>query len=89
MLLALYAVSYLVLTLSGEYIIANHGGADWTREWCPQFVVQRDERELLARPRVEITRLGWCYLPLLAADRLLWHKTFRDDRVWEGIEEPY
>lgn len=37
--IAVYLISYVLLTLSGVYTVANHGGSDWRREWLPRFLM--------------------------------------------------
>ncbi|HNT88841.1 MAG TPA: hypothetical protein PKL84_13345 [Candidatus Hydrogenedentes bacterium] len=77
-LLLLYMASYAVMSLSGEYVFNNHGGADWREEWCPRYLVY-PYRAPTGRTRIAVSRLGMAYLPLIILDWLLWHKT-----VWEA-----
>ena len=73
-----YFVSYCVLTLSGEYAVANHGGNDWRREWLPKFLMT----EYVApsgRTKSDITLAGAFYWPCIMIDRLLWHRTSEEN----------
>jgi hypothetical protein len=77
LLLALYLGSYGALSASGHYVIANHGGMDWRREWVPRRLV-RDYRSLTGRHRTALTLAGVAFVPCIVADRLFWHRTTYD-----------
>ena len=34
-----YVATYVPFSIAGRYVISNHGGSDWTRNWCPQYLV--------------------------------------------------
>jgi hypothetical protein len=72
--LAVYLISYLPLTLSGVYTVANHGGSDWRREWLPRFLVV-EYAAPTGRTRTHMTIAGALYWPCILADRFLWHRT--------------
>ncbi len=78
MLLCLYVGSYALLSFNGRYILANHGGADWTRTWCPAFVLIEYR---IIRPHIRPTPLAAIYLPILLLDRLLVHPAIEP---WDG-----
>jgi hypothetical protein len=83
--LAVYLVIYALLTLSGAYTVANHGGSDWRREWLPKFLVV----ECMApsgRTRTTTTFVGAMYWPCIFVDQLLWHHTTADDVL--GTPDP-
>lgn len=73
-LLAAYVLSYVPLSLAGDYTVASHGGMDWRREWVPACVL-RAYRAPSGRYKVRITAAGVFYLPLVVVDRVLWHPT--------------
>ena len=73
----LYVASYLPLSLTGHYTIANHGGMDWRREWVPTCVL-REYGAPSGRHKLALTPAGFFYLPLLLADQLFWHRTDAD-----------
>ena len=71
--LAIYLASYLPFTLGGEYVIANHGGSHWTREWLPRHLMVRYIG--FVRPKTTLTYVGAIYWPCIVLDRILWHRT--------------
>jgi hypothetical protein len=73
-----YVLSYGVLTLSGGYAVANHGGSDWRREWHPKFLMI----EYVApsgRTKSDITFVGAFCWPCIVIDRFVWHRTSEAD----------
>ena len=72
--LAAYLISYLPLTLSGVYTVANHGGSDWTREWLPRFLMV-EYAGPTGRRKTDVTIVGALYWPCILVDRFLWHRT--------------
>jgi hypothetical protein len=74
----LYLFSYLPLTLSGDYTVANHGGNDWRREWLPKFLMI-EYRAPSGRTKAGITLEGAFYWPLLLIDHIVWHQTTTAD----------
>jgi len=72
--LAGYLLSYILMSLLGRQIVANHGGSDWRREWCPRFLVE-DYMAFSGRTRTTLTPLGMLYWPCICVDHLLWHRT--------------
>jgi hypothetical protein len=34
-----YVAVYAGFSVSGDYVLNNHGGADWRSEWCPKYLV--------------------------------------------------
>ncbi|NOS71635.1 MAG: hypothetical protein HOP33_17135 [Verrucomicrobia bacterium] len=73
-LLIVYLGTYAGLSLAGSYIIANHGGMDWRKEWCPKFLVE----EYVApsgRTKTNVTIIGAVFWPCICLDHLLWHRT--------------
>ncbi len=79
-LVILYVGSYCALSLAGEYVLVDKNGLMY-REWCPRFLARQDGSNIPDGPRVEITRLGSCYMPLMAVDGLFWHKSIQD-HLW-------
>jgi hypothetical protein len=77
LLLTAYLGSYLPLTLAGSHVVANHGGADWRRDWLPKFLVATYHAPS-GRARTRLTVAGVVFLPCIVADRLLWHRTEYD-----------
>jgi hypothetical protein len=72
--LAVYLISYLPLTLSGAYTVANHGGSDWRREWLPKFLMV-EYAAPSGRMKTDVTFFGTLYWPCILVDRFLWHRT--------------
>lgn len=68
-----YVVSYGVLTLSGGYAVANHGGSDWRREWLPKLLMTEDVAPS-GRTKSDITFIGAFYWPCMVIDRFVWHR---------------
>ncbi len=66
----IYLGSYLVLSASGSYVLANHGGSHWTRSWCPPFVI---EEYWIVRSHIGPTPLALVYAPLVIIDRAFVH----------------
>jgi hypothetical protein len=73
-LLLVYIASYLPFSMTGKYVIANHGGLDWRSEWCPQYLMYEYR---IIRPKAGITRYGAIYLPCILVDRLVWHPSWQ------------
>jgi hypothetical protein len=69
-LAALYLVSYMLFSLQGGYVLANHGGDHYTRSWCPKFVIVE---YWIIRGHIRPTVLAAVYLPLVILDRLFVH----------------
>jgi hypothetical protein len=77
-ILAIYVVVYAFLSGYGAYVVNNHGGSDWRRQWCPKYCVY----EYLAfsgRIKTSFTVLGALFWPAIATDRLVWHRTKAGD----------
>ncbi len=70
----IYLLSYLPFTLTGKYIIANHGGSDWRKEWCPKHL-SYPYRAFSGRSRIGYSLLAALYWPPLVLDKWLWHET--------------
>jgi len=73
-LFLVYVATYLPFSISGRYVIANHGGSDWRKEWCPQVLVYK-YHGISGRTKTGNTRYGKIYLPCLVLDRCFWHPT--------------
>ena len=76
--LALYLISYVPLTLSGAYTVANHGGSDWRREWLPKYLMI-EYTSPAGRTKSDITLAGAVYWPCIFTDHLVWHRTTTTD----------
>jgi hypothetical protein len=72
--LALYLSAYILFTLFGDFITANHGGSDWRDEWCPPLMTHV-YLAYSGRVRTEMTPFGVTYWPCILLDRSTWHKT--------------
>lgn len=77
-MLAAYLLVYVLLSVNGQYITANHGGSDWSRSWCPAFV-EVAYRAPTGRQKTNPTLLASIFWPCLLLDRWLWH---RDKDPW-------
>lgn len=77
-LVAAYIGSYSILSVHGRYVLANHGGADWSFTWCPDLVITETE---FIRPHINPTPLAVVYLPLLLIDRYVIHPP---REPWDG-----
>jgi len=71
-LLLVYVAAYVPFSIAGRYVIGNHGGSDWRREWCPQYLVY-EYRAMSGRTRTACNALGVVYWPCILLDRCLWH----------------
>jgi len=71
-LFLVYVATYVPFSIAGRYVIGNHGGSDWRREWCPKYLVY-EYRAMSGRTRTGHTRYGTIYLPCILLDRLVWH----------------
>ncbi len=80
-LVALYLLSYMSLSLQGSYVFANHGGAHYTRSWCPKFVIVEYR---IIRGHIRPTVLAAVYLPLVVLDRLFVHPGLEP---WDGYDD--
>lgn len=72
--LVCYLAAYAVLTMSGTYTVANHGGSDWRREWRPKFLIT-EYTAPSGRTRVRLTAAGALFWPCILVDQLAWHRT--------------
>ena len=77
-LLILYLGIYLGLSLAGDFVVGNHGGSDWRRQWCPKFLVEENV-SFSGRTKTSITTIGALFWPCLVLDRLIWHRTMEAD----------
>jgi len=73
-LFLVYVATYVPFSIAGRYVIGNHGGSDWRREWCPQCLVYK-YRAMSGRTRTAHTRYGKIYWPCILLDRWVWHPT--------------
>ena len=80
-LLIAYFGSYALLSLDGQYVLANHGGADWSLTWCPDLLIVTTE---FIRPHISPTPLAFAFLPLLLLDRYVVHPPLEP---WDGYYE--
>jgi hypothetical protein len=73
-LLGLYVAIYIPLSVGGQYVVANHGGNDWRREWLPRgLAFEYVSRS--GRSRTDLTLVGAVFWPCLFFDHLFWHRT--------------
>ena len=70
--LAAYVGIYIILSAVGRFFVINHGGSDWTTEWCPPALV-RVSLAFSGRLHAELTPIGMLFWPCLAVDRVTWH----------------
>ncbi len=68
--LLLYIGTYVALSLNGSYMLANHGGAHWTKSWTPPLVV---ESFITINTHIRPGPLAAVYWPLFVLDIWLWH----------------
>ncbi len=73
-LLATYLISYGLMSMKGEYMISNHGGNDWSKDWAPKYLVVKSGRPRTGRASTDYTLLGSLYWPCIFLDSWLWHK---------------
>lgn len=71
---AVYLMAYVGLSLGGNFTIANHGGNDWRREWCPKGLVY-EYTSPSGRSKTDFTAIGTIFWPCIFIDHLLWHRT--------------
>jgi len=69
-LFLVYVATYVPFSIAGRYVVGNHGGSDWRKEWCPQYLMYEYR---IIRPKTGTTRYGKIYLPCILLDRLVWH----------------
>ena len=72
--LAAYLVSYLPMSLSGKYLVSNHGGADWASEWWPLYLGAQYHAPS-GRAKAGFTHVGSAFWPLVFFDQFIWHRT--------------
>ncbi len=65
---------YILLSLQGEYVVSNHGGADWNLEWCPKGLAH-GYVGMVGRHKTTYTMSGLYYFDCILIDRWLWHPT--------------
>jgi hypothetical protein len=68
----IYLGSYLLLSVNGSYVLANHVGDHWTLSWCPPFVIVE---YWVIRSHIRPTPLALVYAPLVIIDRTFVHPT--------------
>ncbi len=68
--LLLYVSTYIALSMNGNYVLANHGGAHYTRSWTTPLVV---ESFVTILPHIRPGPLAAVYWPLFVVDIWLWH----------------
>lgn len=68
-----YLGSYLYFSINGQFLVAGHGGSDYSREWSPKYLVV-DTTSGNSRAKRGFTLLGYLYLPCILFDRILWHQ---------------
>ena len=76
-LILVYVTTYVPFSIDGRYVLGNHGGSDWRREWCPQYLMH--EYRIWVRTKTGSTRYGKIYLPCILLDRLLWHPNIQTE----------
>ena len=74
-LFLVYVATYVPFSITGRYVIGNHGGSDWRKEWCPQYLMCEYWVWIGGRTKTGHTRYGTIYLPCILLDRCLWHPT--------------
>lgn len=66
--------TYVPLSLSGSYLVSNHGGNHWASEWWPHFL-GAPYHAPSGRSKASFTFVGSVFWPLVILDQLFWHKT--------------
>ena len=77
-LTAIYLGGYIALSVNGSYVLANHGGQDYSRSWAPSHLI---EQFRTVRVHIRPTPLAAVYLPLNILDRLVVHPALEP---WDG-----
>ena len=73
-LLVIYAAIYAALSMAGHYSVANRGGNDWRREWCPAGLIQ-EYTSPAGRTKTDFTLAGATFWPCILVDHIFWHRT--------------
>lgn len=74
LLLVLYFITYIPLSIAGEYHVLNYGGDDWRKVWCPKYL-RYAYKAPSGRVKEDVTVMGALYWPCTTLDRLLVHRT--------------
>ena len=77
-LVIVYLGIFYGLSLAGAYVVGNHGGCDWRRQWCPKCLVE-EYVSFSGRTKTSISTIGALFWPCLVLDRLIWHRTTEAD----------
>jgi hypothetical protein len=75
--IGIYVASYAVLSLRGGYIGHNQGGSDNRDTWFPSYCAE-PYMSPAGRQKVQLTALGWLFLPLMLVDQIAIHRTHFD-----------
>jgi hypothetical protein len=67
-----YLLAYVVLSSHGSYRNESAGGNGNREMWYPEFCAQTDTT---IRTHVDLTPIGWLFLPPMLVDRALIHRT--------------
>lgn len=92
-----YFAIYISLSLCGRYEMRMSGKNRWllgglasfdVYEWQPRYLRMDFYTDVRGRIRLrESNVFGLVYCPLIAVDRVVWHKTRKVDFIWEIREE--
>ncbi len=72
--LALYVLSFSLLSWRGSYIGHNQGGSDNRDTWFAAYCAE-PYTSPAGRQKVRLTVLGWVFLPAMLVDQVAIHRT--------------
>jgi hypothetical protein len=75
--LAVYVVGYAFLSWRGRYIGHNQGGSDNRDTWFPAYCAEPYVSPA-GRQKVQLTAIGWLFLPAMLVDQTAIHRTHFD-----------
>lgn len=93
----IYVISYIFLSLSGEYYISMTGeirnSAGFAlidcQEWGPKFLAFDVYKDVSGRLALRGWNIGGLiYSPLIVIDRKFWHKTIYYDQEFKERQKP-
>ena len=75
--LGIYVVGYAFLSWRGSYIGHNQGGSDNRDTWFPAYCAEPYVSPA-GRQKVQLTAIGWLFLPPMLLDQIAIHRTHFD-----------
>ena len=96
LVLAIYIVSYVILSLRGEYVepvahaVIGVDGVYELQVWQPKYVTRLSFfSEATGERLTRGNALGTLYAPLIAIDAVIWHRTIGFDVIDMGPAAPH